>query len=69
MTAQIRYTYVGQAGEFHFDIPARHLTDEDLALLSQEQVNQIKASPLYRAVPVATAPAVQAPAAQPSLSA
>lgn len=41
-------SYKGDGSEFLNDIPARDLSDEDWALLSDEQKRLVDASPLYR---------------------
>jgi hypothetical protein len=65
-----RYVYVGDGTEFHAFIPARDLTDDDLAALDAEQRATVKASRLYQAPPPskvadvkADAPAKDAPKA------
>jgi hypothetical protein len=46
----VRYTYTGDGTAYLNDVPARDLTDEDLALLTEEQIGQVDASDLYEPV-------------------
>jgi membrane peptidoglycan carboxypeptidase len=48
-----RFVYVGDGSESHFGIPARDLTDDDLATLTDEQKATVKASRLYQSPPKA----------------
>jgi len=45
--AAVRYRYTGDGTTYLEGVPARDLTDEDVALLSAEQVAAVDASPLY----------------------
>jgi len=47
MTA-IQFVYIGQGGEHHSGIPARDLTVEDWARLSDEQRAVVASSTLYQ---------------------
>lgn len=52
MTA--KYVYIG-TGEFYNGIPARDLTDEDWAGLTDKQKETVAKSPLYKAAKKAAA--------------
>jgi hypothetical protein len=45
----VRYRYTGDGTTFLEGVPARDLTAEDVALLTEEQLNAVKASDLYEA--------------------
>lgn len=49
----IRYRYRGQ-GTYYTGIPARDLTDEDMAALSDEERTIVATSSIYQAVPAST---------------
>jgi hypothetical protein len=45
----VRYRYTGDGTAFLEGVPARDLTDEDVELLTEEQVAAVEASDLYEA--------------------
>lgn len=44
------YRYVGEHGSYLDGVPARDLTDEDMAALPPEKAAQVRHSPIYEAV-------------------
>lgn len=50
----VAYRFVGQPGDHHYGVPARDLTAEDLARLSEAQRATVARSVLYEAVAPAT---------------
>jgi len=46
-TPTVVYTYQGQENEYYTGIPARDLTEEDVAALTDEQRELIEAGTLY----------------------
>lgn len=47
------YRFVGQPGEYHYAIPARDLTADDVAGLTDDQKATVEASKLYERPAVA----------------
>ena len=57
------YRYTGDGTYYLNDVPARDLTAEDVALLTEERVAAVEASDLYESVGAAPPPAA-APATE-----
>lgn len=49
---KVKFRYIGK-GEFYQGIPARDLTEEDVARLDKEQQAVLAASPLYQKIETA----------------
>jgi hypothetical protein len=45
---RVRYRYTGDGGSYLSGVPARDLTEEDVALLSTEQKAAVRTSDLYK---------------------
>lgn len=43
-----KFVYIGTGGEHHSGIPARDLSEQDWALLTEEQRTTVASSPLYK---------------------
>lgn len=47
----IRYRFLGDGTEYHYQLPARDITDEDYAIMSEGQKKLLRSSPLFETVP------------------